>query len=174
MDIKQIEQTLYIALRFKPEYYGIIISHDGWVSIRRVIERINFVHGYNMIDKATVNKIVKNNPKFEVNTLRTKIKANKTEEKEVQKIKKTIPPDVLYYVCLKPIDHKVGIKPNDGEQYVVLKQEYPDNYGPQSVLKIDSRKMFAAGYVFFLTDSGDVLTATVGPKFITGIMKGEK
>jgi putative RNA 2'-phosphotransferase len=177
MDIKQIEQTLYIATRFKPEYYGIVVSHDGWMNVSTVIQRINFVHGYNMIDRSIFNKIVKNNPKFEVNTFKTKVKANKVgnaEEVQSQKIKKTIPPDFLYYTTTSILNPKVGIRPIEGEQYVVLKTEYPQNANAGSIYKIDSQKMFAAGHVFFITDNGDILTATVGPKFIIGLTKGDR
>ena len=177
MDIKQIEQTLYIATRFKPEYYGIVVSHDGWMNVGTVIQRINFVHGYNMIDRGILNKIVKNNPKFEVNAFKTKIKANKinnAEEVQSQKIKKTIPPDFLYYQSETSISPKIGIRPNEGEQYVVLKTDYPQKGKANLIYKIDSQKMFAAGHVFFITDSGDVLTAAVGPKFVIGLTKGDR
>ena len=39
----ELENLLYIALRFKPEYYGLNLDPDGWMNIDVLIYRINFL-----------------------------------------------------------------------------------------------------------------------------------
>ena len=78
MKKQELENLLYIALRFKPEHYGIKTNAEGWANIDDLIYRINFLHGQDLLDRISLYGLIKNNPKFTLNVFKTKIKANKT------------------------------------------------------------------------------------------------
>ena len=164
----ELENLIYIALRFKPDYYGIMVGQDGWVKIDEFIYKINFSHGANIIDRIGLYQIAKKNPKFSINAFKTKIKANAIDGvAEPITIKKTLPPDVLYYVSETSfkISPKEIILPKNGAKHIVLLKKVPDNTSGM-VLLVDSRQMFAAGYEFFLSHNGDILTERIPGKFV--------
>ena len=55
--------------------------------------------------------------------------------------------------------------PKNGAKHIVLLKKVPDNT-PGMVLLVDSRQMFAAGYEFFLSHNGDILTERIPGKFV--------
>ena len=169
MKQSELENLMYVALRFKPDYYGINLSADGWTSIDAFIYRINFLHGENILDRILLYQIVKKNPRFSINAFRTKIKANiVNDEVAATTMRKTLPPDKLWYV-LQDGDNfsdKFVILPRKNEKYVVLKSRYPVQERPENILLIDARQMSAAGYAFYLLQNGDILTERVSGKFV--------
>lgn len=168
MKKQELENLLYIALRFKPEHYGIKTNAEGWANIDDLIYRINFLHGQDLLDRISLYGLIKNNPKFTLNVFKTKIKANYVEGIVGETMKKTIPPDVLYYVSedyLK-IHNRFVLMPEEGQKYVILKTEYPYGTPRSHILVIDTRQMSAAGYKFYLASNGDYLTERVSVKFI--------
>ena len=168
MKKNELENLLYIALRFKPEYYGLNLDPDGWMNIDVLIYRINFLHGQDVLDKIGLYQIAKNNPRFSINVFKTKIKANVVDCVVDETIKKTLPPDTLYYISQTPIKvhNKLVILPEENAKYVVLKTSLPYGINKSCVLRIDSRQMSAAGYKFYLASNGDFLTERVSVKFI--------
>ena len=78
----EVENLIYVALRFKSDEYGIVVDSEGWTKIDDFIYRINFLHGANIIDRIALYSIVKHNPKFTMNVFKTKLKANKLKNEE--------------------------------------------------------------------------------------------
>ena len=164
----EVENLIYVALRFKPDAYGITLDRDGWTKIDDLIYKINFLHGATIIDRSALFKITKRNPKFTTNLFKTQIKANKFKDEENQlTLKRTLPPDTLYCVLNEGFvfHSKQIIKPCDGDKFVVLKTVRPGGVDPSRIVVIDSRQMLAAGYSFYLAHNGDILIERVPCKF---------
>jgi putative RNA 2'-phosphotransferase len=168
MKRKELENLLYIALRFKPEQYGIRLNSDGWTPIDELIYKINFLNGEEILDRTLLYKIVNGNSKFTINIFKTKIKANKVEGFVHDVLQKTVPPDILYYISQQPLvlDRQFVLQPEGNSQYVVLKNNYPYGVNRNCIAIIDSRQMLAAGYKFYLNNNGDFLTDAITVQFI--------
>lgn len=170
----EVENLIYVALRFKSEEYGIVVDSEGWTKIDNFIYRINFLHGTNIIDRIALYSIVKHNPKFTMNVFKTKLKANKLKSEEAPiTLKKTLPPDQVYgFISYEFEFHsKQIIKPEPGNKFVVLATKRPENVDGKRIIIVDSRQMLAAGYTFYLSHDGDILTEKVPCKFVK-IMNG--
>lgn len=170
----EVENLIYVALRFKPEEYGIVVDSEGWTKIDDFIYRINFLHGANIIDRIALYSIVKHNPKFTMNVFKTKLKANKLKNEEAPiTLKKTLPPDQVYGFinCDFEFHSKQIVKPEPGTKFVVLLSRQPKDVDGKRIIIVDSRQMLAAGYAFYLSHDGDILTEKVPCKFAK-IMNG--
>jgi RNA:NAD 2'-phosphotransferase (TPT1/KptA family) len=163
------EKLLYHILRFSTASYG-LESNDGWVNIDSLVYKVNFQHGEDIFDRVLIRKITKDNNRFSINFMRTKIKANIIEGEGQVALKKAIPPDRLFYKTNKPFSYtgKYVILPENGEKLLQLGVN-PEANGHSTVIEIDSRQMFAAGHVFYILDSGNYMTDKIKSQFVKNI-----
>ena len=163
------EKLLYHILRFSTAAYGLECK-DGWVNIDSLVYKVNFQHGEDIFDRILIRKITKDNNKFAVNLMRTKIKANIIEGEVQMALKKAIPPDRLFYKTNKPFSYtgKYIIMPENGEKLLQLVVDATaDNYS--TIVEIDSRQMFAAGHVFYILESGNYMTDKIKSQFVKNV-----
>jgi RNA:NAD 2'-phosphotransferase (TPT1/KptA family) len=149
MDIKDLEKIVYEALTTKTKHYGLKINKSGWVKTNELIERINFINGFDELNDDTIFRILYNNPNYSTNLFRSKIRINVNNAKK-ETYRAVIPPDKLYYKTNKRYDTSSSfiITPDEDSKYIEMldKEEMAD---ANFILTIDTRRMFAAGYKFF-------------------------
>lgn len=169
MNQQDTEKLLYHILRFNTTSYG-IESNNGWVNIDNLIYKVNFQHGDDILDRMLIYKIIKNNKKFSINFMKTKIKANHVEGEQQMVLKKAIPPDMLYFKTNRKITThgKFVITPEKEEKFLSLSTS-PMANNNNIVVEVDSRQMFAAGYVFYISDTGDFMTEKINSKFVKNV-----
>ncbi len=169
MNQHDAEKLLYHILRFSTSSYGIEVN-DGWVNIDSLIYKVNFQHGEDIFDRVLIRKITKDNNRFSINFMRTKIKANVVDGEQYVALKKAIPPDKLYYKK-KELFHPTGkyvITPENNEKLLQLSAN-PEANGCATIIEVDSRQMFAAGHTFYILDSGDYMTDKINSQFVKNI-----
>ena len=150
MDIKKLEKIVYEALTTKTKHYGLKPNKGGWVKTNDLIERVNFMNGFDELNTDTIFQIVYNNPNYSTNLFRSKIRINVNNAKK-ETYRTVIPPDKLYYKTNKRYDtaSTFVIMPDENEQYVEL-FDVEDMSDTNFTLTIDARTMFAAGYKFHM------------------------
>ena len=167
MNNTELEKLIYNALHFKTDYYGIKFDNKGWTLIDAVIHRINFVHGKELVTKKEFFNVVKNNPKFTLNWNKHKVFAN--EGGETFENVKAIPPDRLFYISSAKLN-KYGLQPIPPSKNVTLLASVEQHVPSENIWVIDSRKMFAAGYKFYMTSENKWTTESVSPIFISSFI----
>ena len=169
MNQQDVEKLLYHILMFNTNAYK-FESKNGWVNIDELIYNVNFQHGKELLDRILVYKITKDNPKFTINLFRTKIKANPINGEKQIVLKKAIPPDVLYYKTNRKLVTRGQyiITPDNDEKFLQLTASpLADDYN--LIFEIDSRQMFAAGYVFYISNAGMFMTEKITSKFVKNV-----
>lgn len=169
MNQQDVEKLLYHILMFNTNAYK-FETKNGWVNIDELVYNVNFQHGKELLDRILIYKITKDNPKFTVNMFRTKIRANPIKNEKQSVLKKAIPPDVLYYKTnRKLVTHgKYVIVPEGDERFLQLTTSpLANEHG--LVFEIDSRQMFAAGYAFYISNTGMFMTEKITSKFVKNV-----
>jgi RNA:NAD 2'-phosphotransferase (TPT1/KptA family) len=153
MDIKKLETIVYEALTTKTKHYGLNKNKGGWVKTSELIERVNFMNGFDELDENVIFKIVYKNPHYDTNLFRSKIRVtSKAIQRETYRA--VIPPDKLFYKTNKRYDTDTSfiITPSEGTKYLELSSK-EDLTNTNFVLTIDAHTMFSAGYKFYMLDN---------------------
>ena len=163
MDIKKLEKIVYEALTTKTKHYGLKPNKGGWVKTNDLIERINFMNGFDELNTDTIFQIV-------YNLFRSKIRINVNNAKK-ETYRTVIPPDKLYYKTNKRYDtaSTFVIVPDENKQYVEL-LDIEDMSDINFTLTIDARTMFAAGYKFHMLN-GKYYIDKLPSKFIIKVRR---
>ena len=166
----------YIALilRHKPESIGITLDEHGWANVKELINGINKTQHFTM---GMLEKIVEEDSKqrYSFNEDKTLIRANQGHSipGEVE-LQEEIPPEILYHgtgikYC-KSID-KEGLIPKS-RLYVHLSKAIEtatnvgSRHGEPVIYKIMAKKMYDAGYKFYLSVNGVWLTKEVPIEYL--------
>lgn len=150
MDIKKLETIVYEALTTKTKHYGLNKNKSGWVKTNELIERINFMNGFDELDEDVIFKIIYKNPNYETNLFRSKIRATaRATQRETYRA--VIPPDRLFYKTNKryDIDAAFIITPIEGSKYLELSSR-EDLANTNFTLVVDAHTMFNAGHKFYI------------------------
>jgi putative RNA 2'-phosphotransferase len=174
---EKLSKTLSYVLRHRPDSIGISLDKAGWCSIDELLLKLNA--SGTAIDRATLDRIVAADKKGRYSISEEKIRANQGHSVEVDlgyKAKK--PPAVLYHgtvgqfidtIMKKGLNkmkrHHVHMSPDVETANVVGARR-----GKPVILSIDSGRMDADGFRFFLSDNGVWLTDEVPAKYLT-VMK---
>lgn len=165
-----------MVLRHRPDIISLNISDDGWVNISELITKANSI-GFRFSDDL-IYEIVTGCTKqrFKISDNRKQIRANQGHSISVDVgFTSHKPPNTLFHGTSQ---HKVesitkhGVL-KGGRLHVHLSTDahtasnVGSRHGKPVVLVIESRKMYEAGFVFFLSDNGVWLTDHVPPSFIT-------
>lgn len=170
MDIKKLETIVYEALTTKTKHYGLNKNKSGWVKTGELIERVNFMNGFDELDEDVIFKIVYKNPNYDTNLFRSKIRVTaKAAQRETYRA--VIPPDQLFYKTNKRYDTSSSfiIMPSEGSQYLELTAK-EDLSNTNFTLTIDAHTMFTAGYKFY-TLNDKYYIAKLPSKFILKVRR---
>lgn len=165
---KKLENLIYTAIRHRPAYYGLHLE-NGWIGVDTLIYRINFLECDEVLTKAKLNEIAKNNPKFSMNFFHTKIKANEIDPGLDLGLRKSIPPATLYLITKSSIrtGSDKSVLPFEGEEYIKLVDEIPAGSDPKQILVVNSEQMCISGYAFHISNAEDWYVKKIPIRFVS-------
>lgn len=166
---------LALILRHKPEAAGISLDKHGWADVNKLIEGMK--NKYPDFAYSTLLRIVLTDDKqrYSFNEDRTKIRANQGHSIQVDvELKETVPPDILYHGTAMKSFAKImseGIKSmqrlhvhlSEDENKAV---ETGKRHGEPVILIVNAKKMYEAGFKFYLSENNVWLTDFVPKEFI--------
>lgn len=169
---------LSLVLRHKPEAANISLDNHGWADVGLLIKGVNET-GRNL-DMDTLEEIVRTDEKgrYSFNDDKSKIRANQGHSVEVDmEFVEAIPPDELYHGTAKK--NLVGIMSNGlspmSRQYVHLSKDAQTairvgkRHGEPVLLKVNAKKAYNDGYIFFLSVNGVWLIKQIPAEYLERI-----
>lgn len=177
MNLNGVSKFIALILRHKPETIGITLDEHGWANVGELISGIAEQQPFTM---EMLEEIVRtdNKQRYSFNRDKTLIRANQGHSipVDVELVEKT-PPEILYHgTGLKYTDsiNRQGLIPKS-RLYVHLSPDYDtavkvgQRHGKPVVYQVNSRKMSADGYKFYLSVNGVWLTKKVPQEYLTEI-----
>ncbi len=171
-----LSKFLSLVLRHRPEVIGLALDASGWVDIEELLNKAR-AHGKHW-DRATLLKVVTTNDKkrFSFSEDGKRIRAVQGHSIPVSLgLEPREPPPLLFHGTASRSLASIlerGLQAR-GRQYVHLSTDMDTaqmvgrRHGTPVVLKINTLRMFQAGYHFYLAENGVWLTEKVPPEFIT-------
>ena len=169
------------VLRHHPESIGIKLDKNGYADVLELIEKINAHPKYtNQLSIERLQHIVETNDKkrYSYNADKTKIRAVQGHSFHVDVAKKAIPPTILYHGTSKEafaVISKKGISKmsrdyvhlsKDKETAFIVGLRHAKRQNDVVILVIDTKRMLADGYDFYIAENGVWLTDFVPAKYI--------
>ncbi|MFK7979072.1 MAG: RNA 2'-phosphotransferase [Saprospiraceae bacterium] len=171
----KLSKFLSLVLRHKPERIGIQLDENGWTDVQLLLQKMQA--SGKQIDLPTLEAVVANNDKkrFAFSADGAKIRANQGHSLKVQLgYTPQVPPTILYHGTVEKFlgsifqtgldkrkRHHVHLSPEIATATNVGKRR-----GKPIILAVDSAKMQADGFLFFLSENGVWLTEKVPVKYI--------
>lgn len=171
----KLSKFLSLVLRHKPETIGIQLDKNGWTDVQILLQKIQQFG--KAIDLKTLQAVVDNNDKkrFAFNEDRSKIRANQGHSLKIELgYTPQTPPDILYHGTVERFLESIFQTGLDKRQrhHVHLSSEIATatnvgkRRGKPVILKINTLKMHADGFLFYLSKNGVWLTEKVPLKYI--------
>ena len=163
-----------LILRHKPEAIGITLDEHGWADVDALIAGIAKTR---LFDREMLEEIVRTDEKqrYSFNEDGTLIRANQGHSIPVDvELEKKNPPAVLYHGTGKKYAESIeaqGLIPKS-RLYVHLSADpqtagkVGSRHGSPVVYQIDTGRMAADGYDFYLSANGVWLTKAVPPEYL--------
>ncbi len=172
-----IETSKYISLilRHKPETAGVTLDEHGWANVAELIAGVGKTHP---LDMETLEEIVRTDPKgrYSFNDDHTLIRANQGHSVPVDvELPEKLPPEILWHGTGEKYVSSIlasGLEPRS-RLYVHLSSNRETarivgaRHGRPVVFSVDSGRMAADGFKFFLSVNGVWLTKRVPPEYLT-------
>lgn len=164
-----------LILRHKPEAIGISLDEHGWANVNDLIAGIAKDNEFNM---DILEEIVRTDEKqrYSFNFDKTLIRANQGHSIPVDvELEEKVPPEILWHgTGEKYVDsiEAQGLIPKS-RLYVHLSRDeitavkVGQRHGNPVLYQIKAKKMFEAGYRFYLSVNGVWLTKEVPVKYLT-------
>ena len=170
---KELSKHLSYVLRHRPDAIGIELDENGWTSVDALIAK-----SPKAFTPEIIVFIVENNDKkrFILSADGKRIRANQGHSVKVDlDLKPLQPPSVLFHGTaerfLQPILREGLTKMKRHHVHLSTDIETASKVGQRHgkliILTIDARAMHEAGHVFYMSDNGVWLTATVPTDFIS-------
>lgn len=176
-DIVQQSKRLAYLLRHRPEAAGLTLDNEGWCQLEQLVANTN-------LTRDLIIEIVRTDTKgrYALDTpstpeIATKIRANQGHSTSAVKMTFTtaVPPIVLYHgtsSSVVPTILKTGLKPMS-RHHVHLSHELnvaqavgDRRHGDTTILSVDTKRMLADGFKFFISENGVWLVDAVPPKYL--------
>lgn len=175
MDNKQISKFLSFVLRHKPEEINIQLYANGWTDVDILIEKAN-AHMVPLNFELLEEIVITNDKKrFSFNTDYTMIRANQGHSVEIDLALNPVqPPEKLYHGTVAKFIEAIkaeGLQKMSRRHIHLSKdmetaKKVGSRRGKPVILVIDSEKMHADGFVFFVSENGVWLTDKVPVEYI--------
>lgn len=184
MNNEKIGRFISYLLRHKPESLKLKMDKNGYVEVKELIEKVNMTEKYkNTLSIEKLEEIVATDSKkrYSYDKTKTKIRAVQGHSFSVDVAKKSIPPVVLYHGTSKEaynIIRKKGIQKMNRDWVHLSKDiETAKNVGLRHcknkkdlvILKIDTKRMLADSFSFFVAENGVWLSDYIPTKYIEKI-----
>lgn len=174
MSLTETSRYIALILRHKPETIDIKLDEHGWAKVDELIKGISKTHPLTM---EMLEKIVEIDDKqrFAFNEDKTLIRANQGHSVSVDvQLKEAIPPKVLYHGTAEKyvasIDRSELI--SKSRLYVHLSEtveaaiKVGARHGKPVIYTVDTERMTADGFKFFLSVNGVWLTKRVPIEYL--------
>lgn len=177
MSLINTSRFISLILRHKPSEIGIELDEHGWANVAELIEGINKKQPFDM---AQLEEIVASDDKqrYSFNEDKTLIRANQGHSIPVDvELKESLPPDILYHGTGEKYVSSIndmGLIPKS-RLYVHLSKDMETavnvgkRHGKPVIYIIDSKKMAADGYKFYLSVNNVWLTKKVPVEYLRTI-----
>ena len=174
-ELVSISKFVSLVLRHRPEAIGLTLDKEGWADVADMLKRMSSQGS--PVTKEMLDEVVATNEKkrFAYNDDETKIRASQGHSIEVDlKLVPADPPIVLYHGTATRFVMaitKEGLKPMS-RQHVHLSDspvkaiEVGKRHGKPFVFKVDARRMFENGHVFYCSENGVWLTNEVPAQYL--------
>lgn len=180
-ELTKISRFLSLILRHKPEVIGVELDEHGWADVHKLIGGVR--NTYSDFNEDVLIEIVQTDEKqrYSFNNDGTKIRANQGHSVKVDvELKRVAPPDYLYHGTAvkyeKSIDEN-GLLPKS-RLYVHLSSDLATaitvgmRHGDVVIYEVESGRMAADGYDFYLSENGVWLTKIVPVGYLKkGVVK---
>lgn len=174
--MKNLGKFLSLILRHKPERVGIYLDSSGWVNIEALICGLRKVRYYEGCCLSDIVKVVNTDEKARYSIRDGMIRANQGHSIDVDlNLKAVVPPDILYHgtterfysniMCaglMKMARHHVHLTDSVDNALSVGSRR-----GTPLIFKIETRKMYDDGCLFFLSENNVWLTDYVNSKYLS-------
>lgn len=179
----KISKFLSLILRHQPEVVGLSLEESGWISIEKLIKACTD-YGKNFTF-AELKEVVETNDKkrFAFNENETKIRANQGHSIKVEiEFEEKIPPAILYHGTAEKNVGAIfakGLK-KMARHHVHLSADVETarkvgiRYGKPVIFQIDTEKMRAEGFKFYVSANNVWLIESIPPKFLETYLDEEK
>lgn len=174
--LKKVSKSLSYVLRHRPDSVGLELQAGGWIAVDELITA--FERAGKRLSLELLEVVVAENDKqrFEFSDDRTKIRSRQGHSVEIDLgYQPATPPDLLYHGTatrnlesirqqglIKGGRHHVHMSTNRQTMLAVAQR-----HGKPVLLAIDSIRMLADGFAFFVTGNDVWLTDHVPPKYLT-------
>ncbi|MBQ7086830.1 MAG: RNA 2'-phosphotransferase [Clostridia bacterium] len=177
MSLINTSRFISLILRHKPSEIGIELDEHGWANVAELIEGINKKQPFDM---AQLEEIVSSDDKqrYSFNEDKTLIRANQGHSIPVDvELKESLPPDILYHGTGEKYVSSIndmGLIPKS-RLYVHLSKDMETavnvgkRHGKPVIYIVDSKKMAADGYKFYLSVNNVWLTKKVPVEYLRTI-----
>lgn len=185
MNKNELSKYLSYVLRHNPDVVGVDIDEHGWVSVEDLITGIR-KYKYPSFSMEILRDIVSTDEKqrYSFSEDGLKIRANQGHSINVDvELERVTPPDVLYHGTATKYEESIdknGLIPKS-RLYVHLSEDISTafdvgvRHGKKVVLyEIESGKMAADGYEFYLSKNGVWLTKRVPAKYLKKLVIGRR
>lgn len=174
---KKISKFLSYILRHKPEAIGLTLDEQGWANIDELISKANDSGEISALNRGLLQEVVDTSDKkrFIISEDGQCIRANQGHSINVDlQLKPVTPPEFLYHgTATRFLDSilKEGLKPQQ-RQHVHLSTDVEtatavgQRYGKPVILKIKALLMHEQGFVFYRSENGIWLTASIPNSYI--------
>ncbi|MBQ6867908.1 MAG: RNA 2'-phosphotransferase [Clostridia bacterium] len=174
MSLINTSRFISLILRHKPSEIGIELDEHGWANVAELIEGINKKQPFDM---AQLEEIVASDDKqrYSFNEDKTLIRANQGHSIPVDvELKESLPPDILYHGTGEKYVSSIndmGLIPKS-RLYVHLSKDMETavnvgkRHGKPVIYIVDSKKMAADGYKFYLSVNNVWLTKKVPVEYL--------
>jgi putative RNA 2'-phosphotransferase len=175
-ELKKISKRLSYILRHRPDSVGLELHDGGWLDLNDLLDALRRTG--DAVTLEVIERVVAENDKqrFEFSDDRSRIRARQGHSAEVDLgYEPATPPDQLYHgTATKYLDsileqgllkgrrHHVHLSTNQETMLQVGMR-----HGKPMLLRIDAKRMLAAGHEFFVTGNHVWLTDHVPPDYLT-------
>lgn len=166
---------LSLILRHQPEVVGLTLEENGWIEVEKLIQACSD-YGKSFTPEE-LKEVVETNDKkrFAFDESGTKIRANQGHSIEVEiEFEEKTPPEILYHGTAEKnvgVIFAKGLK-KMSRHHVHLSADVETarnvgiRYGKPVVFQIDTKKMLAENFKFYVSANGVWLIDEVPPKFL--------
>lgn len=171
----KISKFLSLILRHKPETIDLILDENGWADVKELLEKS--AQNGNVFTREELEAVVETNDKkrFAFDERREKIRASQGHSIEVEiGFEEKTPPETLYHgTAEKNVEaiRQNGLRKMQ-RHHVHLSAEIETakavgaRYGKPVIFKIETEKMLAENFKFYISANGVWLTESVPPEFL--------
>lgn len=172
---KKISRFLSLVLRHRPDVIGLELDQNGWADVAK-LKKACRENGHEF-SLQELKEVVETNDKkrFSFDETGRKIRANQGHSLDIElELEEKIPPKILYHGTA---EKNINLIFRDGLQkrkrhHVHLSEDVDTarnvgtRYGKPVILKIDTEKMLATDFKFYISENGVWLVEEVPPEFL--------